>query len=437
MHDEVRDTLRTAIERAGAALEHHVGRFTDLSLVWRKQGEQWQAESQARPSLTHIFAAARDPLNAADTEFRRVFFQHHPEYGGMVSFPALGGNNFLSQPGFILTQVMSTLWTRHSTFQPDSGAIDAIIQELADFVDQDRVRFRFTAQLLNYRMDTDHIVFPGGLAIRRLSEQEVTEIHGGPLWQLAFTPQRSFGAHEYAVEGEYEEEKILGQATDERGGSNQVRDRLDKAVLAMRSFKPGPVGYDSIRIQSVKFCPLLVPSFGYADLYVPSGIYAISNSEVEGLCNHAQMIFACQEPSLEIACSRLADAQIRVRPHDRLVDAVFGLEALLLSCLRSEDRRGELKFRFSLHYSTLFGTPEDRYRAFRVAKDLYDLRSTIAHGSIPQGISRVGHEQLSLEDAALRACEALTAVVHRFLPQAAQAPFKQPQFWERGYFGLS
>ena len=140
---------------------------------------------------------------------------------------------------------------------------------------------------------------------------------------------------------------------------------------------------------------------------------------------------------MEMACSRLADAQIRLRPHDRLVDAVIGLESLLLAGLRNEDRRGELKFRFSSHYSALFAAPEDRLRAFRVAKDLYDLRSTIAHGGMPrEGNCRVGDERLSLQDAALRACEVLRFVVRHFLPQTTAAPYKQPQFWERAYFGL-
>jgi hypothetical protein len=287
-------------------------------------------------------------------------------------------------------------------------------------------------------MDPEHIAFPKDLLIRRLSEQEVSEMEGGPVWVLGLMRQRSFGPHEYAMEGEYEETKLFGKLPDGPQEVNEVRERLDKAILAMRTFKEGRMGYDYVRFQSVKFCPVPLPGLQYGDLHIPFDQYTISNREVEPLRRHAEQIFGCAEPGLEMACSRLADAQNRLRPHDRLVDAVIGLESLLLGALRNEDRRGELKFRFSLHYSTLFATPEDRHRAFRVAKDLYDLRSVIAHGGAPRDTHyRVGDDRLTLQEAAVRACEVLRSVIQRFLPVAAAAPYKQPQFWEGAYFGLA
>ena len=114
------------------------------------------------------------------------------------------------------------------------------------------------------------------------------------------------------------------------------------------------------------------------------------------------------------------------------------MEALLLAGLRSEDRRGELKFRFSLHYSTLFRTPEERHTAFKLAKKLYDLRSAIAHGgTLENKMLKFGEEALTLTAAARRACETLRHLVRHFLPTTRQAPYKQHEFWERAYFGLT
>jgi hypothetical protein len=289
-------------------------------------------------------------------------------------------------------------------------------------------------------MASDCISLPDGLTIRQLSEREMSDIQGGAVWQLGLglSPRHGFALHEYAIEGEYEEPKLLGdQQADPSLAYSHVRPRLDKFILALRTFKEGRVGYDYIHFKPMSFCPLPLPSLGYGDSYVPFGQYEVSNEEIEPLRQHASMIFASREPAMEMACSRLSDAQTRLRPQDRLVDAVIGLEALLLAGLRNEDRRGELKYRFSLHYSTLFGTPEERHRAFRVAKDLYDLRSTIAHGGVPkEGGSRVGDEKLNLEGAALRATEVLRGVIRHFLPHAVAAPYKQPQFWDRAYFGL-
>jgi hypothetical protein len=165
--------------------------------------------------------------------------------------------------------------------------------------------------------------------------------------------------------------------------------------------------------------------------------YTLKVEEFGPLAEHAKLIFGGLEPSMEMACSRLADAETRTRPQDRLVDAVIGMEALLLAGLGKEDRKGELKFRFSLHYATLFGTPEERHRAFRVAKHLYDLRSVVAHGSsLGEGVFPIGDEKLKLPEAAKRASETLRHLVRHFLPSVKQVPYKKHEFWERGYFGL-
>ena len=133
-----------------------------------------------------------------------------------------------------------------------------------------------------------------------------------------------------------------------------------------------------------------------------------------------------------LACSRLAMAQVRTSPQDRIVDAVVGMEALLLA-----GHKKELRFRFALHYATLFEGPDERLKAFKIAKDLYDFRSGIAHGGSLEGESvRVGNEWMSLKDAAERASEALRFLVGRFLPDADSAPYKRPEFWEGRVFGL-
>lgn len=212
MHDDVRETFREAIMRTGATLQQHVGHFTEPVLVWRKQPDkgQWLGETQQRPSLSSIFATARQQINEISADFLRAFLLHHPEYAGMMGFSGLGRLNLLHLPGFILGQTMSTLWTRHGTFQPESGAVEALIQEFSEFIDQPHVRFRFTAPLLNYQMDIDHVPLPEGLAIRRLGEQEVSAIHGGPIVRPGFTPRGIRVHHECAIEGEFEEPKVFG-----------------------------------------------------------------------------------------------------------------------------------------------------------------------------------------------------------------------------------
>ena len=440
MHDEVARAFREAIIRSLPLAQELANRFVEPYLAWRKSGDrQWSGGFERRPSLTTVFIEGRRPFEEIGAAFLDAFARHYPEYGGMVGFPSLGRMRVLHDPSHILGSALVTLWDRHGSFEVGVDAVETIVTEFGDFIDQPVVRFRFLAQLLNFRMPGETIEFPAGLRIRRLNELELNAIHGGPIFQVSFSPFRAFGPHEFAIEGEYEEPKILGdQEADASLAYSHVRPRLDRAILALRTFKEGRVGYDYIRFKAVAFSPLPLPALGYGDLYIPFGAYEVANEEIEPLREHAGRIFAASEPAMEMACSRLSDAETRLRPQDRLVDAVIGLEALLLAGLSKEDRRGELKYRFSLHYSTLFGTPEERHRAFRVAKDLYDLRSTIAHGgTLKDGNCRVGVEKLKIDEAAKRACEVLRGVIRSFLPRAAVAPYKKPQFWDRAYFGLS
>jgi hypothetical protein len=116
----------------------------------------------------------------------------------------------------------------------------------------------------------------------------------------------------------------------------------------------------------------------------------------------------------------------------------IGMEAILLAGLREEGRRGELKYRFSMNYSTLFKTSQERWHAYKIAKDLYDLRSTIAHGGeISNSNNRVGEEKLNLHETAKRAKNVLRFLIQHFLPQSKSHPYKNPKFWEQAYFNIS
>jgi hypothetical protein len=270
--------------------------------------------------------------------------------------------------------------------------------------------------------------------IRHLNEEEVSEFHGGPIETLGFTRPRTWGLHEFILEGELEEPKILGDGPPTgQTMSERAKMVFNKAVLCLRTFKEGPVGYDYIHFKPVTFCPLGLFSVGCGDKYVPFGSYSLSDADVEPFTKHATLIFACSETAMEMACSRLADAENRPQPQDRIVDAVIGMEALLLAGI--EDRKGELTFRFSLNYAMLF-PPHQRQHAYRVARDLYSLRSIIAHGSfLDENKIKIGGERLTLSAAGNLATATLRTIITHFLPKK-DARYKNPDFWQRAYFGL-
>jgi len=168
---------------------------------------------------------------------------------------------------------------------------------------------------------------------------------------------------------------------------------------------------------------------------VPRGRYYLSDEEVEPFRQHAELVSRRLHPSLEVACSRLSLAQIRMEPRDRIIDAVIGLEAILLAGRGEEAYRGEMRFRFALNYAMLYETPDERYTQFGVAKSLYDLRSTIAHGGQVEEW-RISGERLSLVQAADRACNMLQSTIKDFLEGGERPAYLETDYWEKKYFRL-
>jgi hypothetical protein len=436
MHTEPKVLLKQVIQKCLPILQPLAGKYSAPHHVWKKTGEgQWHGEVVQRPDMMQVFRGTDKETREAGEPFAESFFAHHPEYSGMVGIPG-SAVNLGSDRGYIFHSALGHLWRRHGTFELGETAVDDLVNEFEAFVDKPAIRLLFRSQLHNLTMPGDSINLPQGLRIRRMSDDEVSSFHGamGTLGMWPGAPR----LHEFCIEGETEEPKVFGNPIGvEQPAIVRVKALLDKAILCLRTFKEGHVGYDSVHFIPVTFCPLPLLSYGSGEPYVPFGIYTLKAEEIDPLTEHSKLIFGGSEPSMEMACSRLADAETRTRPHDRLVDAVIGMETLLLANLGRKDRTGELKFRFSLHYSTLFNTPEDRHRAFRLAKDLYDLRSMVAHGSsLGDKAFSIGDKKLKLPEAAKQASETLRHLVRHFLPSLKQAPYKKPEFWERAYFGL-
>jgi hypothetical protein len=437
--EQVRDALGQAIEQALPIAERLAESRTEAHLVWYRVGDRsWKARWEQRPSLAEVFRGGENDFAEICESFNDLFLQTYPQYTGMVGLANFSRARLFANRTDLFENLLAHIYKRHGSFATGHDIIESALREFSAFVDDQTIRLRFAAPLLNFYTRVEKIELPGALSIRRLSEHEVTELYGGPIRRTNLGLNRWFSLHEFVIEGEFDEKVIFGDAdADAVPSDNHVRTQLDKAMLALRTFKEGKVGFELIRFEPVAFWPEPVGQIGFGDLYVPLGSYLVNVEEVESLQCHAERIVKVSDPAMSMACSRLSDAQIRVRPEDRIVDAVIGLEALLLAGLTKDDRRGELKYRFSINYASLFDGAHVRHLAFRTAKDLYDVRSTVAHGGLikPEGC-RVGDEKLSLDDAAKRACDALRGVIAHFLSQGGQAVYKDARFWEKRYFGL-
>jgi hypothetical protein len=440
VNEEVKLALKQAMLKSLPIFHQLSVQFQQPYPVWSKREDGgWQGTYQPRTDVFHVFLAAEKQLDKAASGFAGTFFSGYPEYGEgkLVGCAGLCWMQLAHDKSHILRKAIGCLWDRHGTFDCNESCIDAVVDEFAEFIDSSKIRIRFQTLLLNFGMSGSGFRLSENLVVRRLSEAEISDIQSGPV--MGGAERHVFGGiHEFVIEGEIEGVKTFaGLEVSEDSPYQTARSQLDKAIICFRTFKEGQIGYDQLTFKFVKFCPLDVGRYGFLDRNVPLGTYIVAENEIPSLCEHARNIFGLREPAMEAACARLADAEARFRPQDQILDAVIGMEALLLAGLDREDRRSELKYRFSLNYSTLFNSPEERWRAYKVAKALYDHRSTIAHGGdMPVKDVRVGDEKLTLHETATRAKNTLRKLIHQFLPQAKAAPYKKSGFWERAYFGL-
>jgi hypothetical protein len=354
MDENIQYALKQAILQSLPTLQSLVGCYTEPFQVWMKQDDRsWNGEYQLKPDLSRVFIAAENQLNENGANFTKLFFEKHPGYEGMVCFGGFGGRNF-SDRASIFEAVMNRLWVRYETFNCDDAAVNEIVEEVSQFVKKQTVRYRFQAQLLNFTMIESTLSFPENLTIRRLNEQEVSAF-----LKDSINPSSFPHIHEFVIEGEAEFLKIFDDPDNEDPDNfvhplKEIIALLDRAMLCLRTFKQGPIGYNYVKCKPLNFCPFGLGTHGKFDAYIPSGRYDLLSDEIVRLDEYAKLIFPVSEASMEMALSRLADAEIRTKPQDKIVDAVIGMEVLLLAALGKEDRKSELSFRFSLNYSMLF-----------------------------------------------------------------------------------
>lgn len=438
MHNETKEILKHSIINCLNILRPLADQEWQDRMVWKKDDTgQWHGRTELQPDYSSAYRIARPRIAEFEAMFHASLLKHHPDHCGMIGFRGTAWN--WAKPRVpIVSNVIQSLSSRHRGFDVSDADVDQIVQEFSDFVDSTDHTFKFQALLINFKMNADVFQLHPAIVIRRLTEEEVSLYNpmgnshfGGFNWSC-------YGINEFVIEGDLIEPKLLGDNHKEgQVMSQRAKELLDKAMLCLRAYKPGSIGYESINFHSATMCPLSIPSVRYNQNPIPFGNYSLVDVEFTELEHYAQMVFDCGEKSMQLALSRLADAEIRTRPEDMIIDAAIGMEALLLASLGKDDRRSELSFRFALNYSTLFETPDEKLRGFQIARDIYSLRSLIAHGSISdQKVYKIGHENMSLDSAAQTTKATLRAVIQYFLPLSGY-PYRQPEFWKRRYVGFS
>jgi hypothetical protein len=187
-----------------------------------------------------------------------------------------------------------------------------------------------------------------------------------------------------------------------------AEDAASRVMDTLRMVYPGDIGISALLIEPDSFgAPGIRPT--YHRLYNPAytaysphwGVYSetpqrpLSAAEVDEV--RRLLAHHMNEPQVrgyEVALRRFRDSYDRHWPTspELLLDIAIALEALFLN--DGEDK--ELRFRLSLRVARLLEPPGTaRIAIFKAVRQLYDLRSKVAHGADLQSGSEKDQRQLA------------------------------------------
>jgi len=401
----------------------------------RNAAGNWQGSFVSRPGGYALLAAHQALVDRLSDELTAVLTADYPDHMQSIG---IGGSSGILQAHMIIGRLAHEALTRFGSFAISDEQLDQLLTEVATFFDSPTIQLRLMAPVLNVHgsRDIPPISFPGGIVMRPITDEEFTDTYGG---NPIFRGTRSlFTFPDFVFVREIEVEKIIGRRPGPADDLfKPTQELLDRCILALSSFKDGgPVGYDGVRVVPAELA--FGAAFGIQQLWgndhVPSGHYDLTPDEAPTLEAYAKL-FENIHSTLEMACQRLVDATRRTKARDSIVDAVIGLESMLLVEAGNEKQRGEMRFRFALNYAALFAVAE-RKDAFYTARDLYDIRSLIAHGGEPKQKEKINAKEMTLHEIAPLARSVLRQTLARFMPNSAKPDFLADGYWVTKALGL-
>lgn len=431
MHQDVKRLFREALEQTIVAIKKSISERTVIRLRWtREENGRWTGTIEEVPDLSFALSMTRSQMDHICTKFFEALTLHHPEFLGLMGTPQM---RMLPRGSQIITSARDAVWDREGSLDASEPLLNDIADEFEAFVDNDSVSLTAYTRLGNITVPHEPVSLPGGFVIRPLTEKEAAEFYphtdAGILRWFASPDTDCILEKHYSVPKCYGDARSRQQVLDD-----DVSSTLLRCLMGLRSFKTGAVSYDALRIRARSFWPFPFPQYPSQQMHLGwHSNYRLTDDDITSLQEFMRAFLANKDASIELACSRLSDAEVRTRWQDHMIDSAIGLEALLLSSI--EGRYGELRYRFALHYGALHENQQERREAFLRARSVYDVRSAIAHGGELKNTYKFGSQELSGQQIADNALEMLRTVIKRFLLVEPAGSHKKQEFWDDRYFG--
>jgi hypothetical protein len=294
-----------------------------------------------------------------------------------------------------LISFLERLIERTEGFEFVEKKFNELYMDYENFWYSKKLEFMGLVPLFNFECDVERIHL-NNVELSRLTDEEKSRLSKG--WGM-FSPlsPMELSKAKYKLAIPYNIEKGQPISTEE------VKEKADKILNALRLFKSGDVHYNTIYSFPRTFNPHfgtfsttshlkpVVPHFGKT--------YRLDDTEIDRFTaffkEYEKIVSVGGYKNLDIAVRKFNDSYHRVVPEDKVIDYVIAFESTLLFGMDQE-----LRYRFSVRAAMLLEKdPAKRKYISNIMKRLYDIRSSIVHHGekIPPKISIMGNEYTSEE----------------------------------------
>lgn len=290
---------------------------------------------------------------------------------------------------------------------PIDKAIQQIISELSELLTTRKATYEVMATLRGLKLpeDIDSISLDEDIILRKLTAHEITEFSSKDILHddnrnSDYDFVNTAICCQSVIPVSFIEFNQFPSNMD-FSFHQKSQERIDKVLKTFHVLKIGKVAISNIftcLLPSV--LPGMAKQRSYPLVTNPFTFMELSHDDIEEFVTLYQKISLNNLESVQIATSRLRDAENRLSPIDSLLDAAIGLEVLL-----NPIDYGELAFRSALNYAFL-GEEPDRRERFENMTKIQKTRNKIVHGglSLSSKDSSTIHDNAELAKNCLRDC---------------------------------
>ncbi len=362
------------------------------------------------------------------TKLGGLWNEQYPQFGSLVG--TRDGKRVITIRD-IINVLVTGVWENDTEFKNFETYINQEIEELAYFLSQTKTKTRIVALLENFYIDNYEkiIQLDKDVVIKKLTEDEIIKYQSDHLKGL-HQPTVS----QFAIIIDYEDDIIFSDQTSQEQPEiiEEIPRIIDAVVQALNIIKAGAV---TVKWQITEQLDYLgyfsgISKRGRLDTVIgPMPKCCLMLGEVDRLISLYQKLLYEDVKLFEIALSRLSESELRRNPTDSIIDSVIGLESFLLRETGDDKYRGEMRWRFSINYATLFNG-EERLERRKLALNAYDLRSKIVHGGrLDPNRVKFGPNKVPIGEAAKEIRDMLRYTLNYLINLPPGESFDSEGFW--------